>query len=165
MKQCISKYESLANFLIRSSDCFSIYSLSLPPSSCSLSGINPVCPEETMIAFTEIVSMQDNAESPQDLPLLRAQSCPTLCDPMNCSPPTRLLCPWNSPGKNTGMGCHFLLQRIFPTQGSNLCLLHVLHSQADSLPLSHLESPSLLLDLFWIYGLSHFSFIQLFTTL
>ena len=33
--------------------------------------------------------------------------------------PTRLLCPWDSPGKNTGMGCHSLLQRIFPTQGLN----------------------------------------------
>ena len=33
--------------------------------------------------------------------------------------PTRLLCPWNSPGKNTGVGCHALLQGIFPTQGSN----------------------------------------------
>ena len=31
--------------------------------------------------------------------------------------PTRLLCPWNLPGKNTGVGCHFLLQAIFPTQG------------------------------------------------
>ena len=38
--------------------------------------------------------------------------------------PARLLCPWNSPGKNTGAGCHFLLQGIFPTQGSNLGLLH-----------------------------------------
>ena len=54
--------------------------------------------------------------------------------------PTRLLCPWNFPGKNTGMGCHFLLQGIFLTQGSNLCLLHFLHWQADSLPLSHLGS-------------------------
>ena len=43
---------------------------------------------------------------------------------------TKLLCPWDSPGKNTGVGCHFLLQRIFPTQGLNLCLLHW---QADSL--------------------------------
>ena len=34
--------------------------------------------------------------------------------------PARLLCPWNSPGKNTGVGCHFLLQRIFQTEGSNL---------------------------------------------
>ena len=35
-----------------------------------------------------------------------------------------LLCPWDFPGKSTGMGCHFLFQRIFPTQGSNLGLLH-----------------------------------------
>ena len=38
--------------------------------------------------------------------------------------PTRLLCPWYSPGKNTGVGCHFLLQGIFLTQGSNPGLLH-----------------------------------------
>ena len=36
--------------------------------------------------------------------------------------PTRLLCPWDSAGKSTGVGCHFLLQGIFPTQGSNLHL-------------------------------------------
>ena len=52
-----------------------------------------------------------------------AQSCLTLCYPMDCSPP-KLLCPWNSPDKNTGVGCHFLLQGIFPTQGSNPGLLH-----------------------------------------
>ena len=46
--------------------------------------------------------------------------------------PTRLLCPWASPGKNTGLGSHFLLHGIFPTQGSNLRLLHC---QAGSLPL------------------------------
>ena len=38
--------------------------------------------------------------------------------------PARLLCPWDFPGKNTGAGCHFLLQGIFPTQGSNLGLLN-----------------------------------------
>ena len=38
--------------------------------------------------------------------------------------PTRLLCPWDSPGKNAGVGCHFYLQGIFLTQGSNLDLLH-----------------------------------------
>ena len=43
--------------------------------------------------------------------------------------------PWDSPGKNTGVGCHFLLQEIFLTHGLNLCLLHW---QMDSLPLSHL---------------------------
>ena len=37
---------------------------------------------------------------------------------------TRLLCPWNSPGKNSGMGSHSLFQGIFPTQGSNPGLLH-----------------------------------------
>ena len=36
------------------------------------------------------------------------QSCPTLCDPMDSSPPGPR--PWDSPGKNTGVGCHFLLQ-------------------------------------------------------
>ena len=39
------------------------------------------------------------------------QSCPTLCDPIRRQP-TRLLCPWDSPGKNTGVGCHSLLQCI-----------------------------------------------------
>ena len=37
---------------------------------------------------------------------------------------TRLLCPWDPPGKNTGVGCHFLLQGIFPIQESNRSLLH-----------------------------------------
>ena len=36
------------------------------------------------------------------------QSCPPLCDPIDSNP--RLLCPWDSPGKNTAVGCHFLLQ-------------------------------------------------------
>ena len=49
--------------------------------------------------------------------------------------PARLLYPWNSPGKNTGAGCHFLLQSILLTQGSNQSLLHLLHWQADSLSL------------------------------
>ena len=40
--------------------------------------------------------------------------------------PARLLCPWNSPGKNTGVGCHFFLQGIFPTPGSNPHLLWLL---------------------------------------
>ena len=50
------------------------------------------------------------------------QSCPTLCDPTDCSPPGSS--PWDSPGKNTGVDCHSLLQRIFPTQGLNPGLLH-----------------------------------------
>ena len=49
---------------------------------------------------------------------------------------------WNFPGNDTGTGCHFLLQRIFPTQGWNPRLLHLLHRQADCLPLRHPESLS-----------------------
>ena len=49
------------------------------------------------------------------------QSCLTLCDPME---PTRLLHPWDFPGKSTGVGCHFLPQGIFLTQGSNPDLPH-----------------------------------------
>ena len=67
------------------------------------------------------------------------------CDPMDCSM-GRLLCPWDSSGKNTWMGCHFLLQGIVPTQGYNLYLLHW---QVDSLQLSHLGSS--LWGLPWIY--------------
>ena len=51
------------------------------------------------------------------------QSCPTLCDPMDCSL-TRFFHPWDFPGKNPGVGCHFLLQDIFLTQGLNPGLLH-----------------------------------------
>ena len=43
--------------------------------------------------------------------------------------PARLLCLWDSPGKNTGVGCHALLQRIFPTQESIQRLLSLLHWQ------------------------------------
>ena len=52
--------------------------------------------------------------------------------------PSRLLCPWNFPGKNTGADCHFLLQGLFPSQGWNPRLQHW---QADSLPLRHVGSP------------------------
>ena len=58
------------------------------------------------------------------------QSCPTLCDPID-GQPTRLPHPWDSPGKNTGVGCHFLLQGIFLTQGLNQHLLCLLHWQVD----------------------------------
>ena len=44
------------------------------------------------------------------------------------------LCPWDSLGKNTRVGCHALLQGISPTQGLNPCLFRLLHWQAGSLP-------------------------------
>ena len=48
--------------------------------------------------------------------------------------------------QGTRVGCHFLLQRVFPTQRSNPCVLHLLPWQADSLPLSHRGSPSQLTE-------------------
>ena len=57
--------------------------------------------------------------------------------------PTKLFCPWNFPRKNTGAGCHFLLQGSFPIQRVNLCLLRLQNWQVDSLPLAP-----------YIYGLS-----------
>ena len=65
-----------------------------------------------------------------------AKLFPTLCNAMDLQP-TRLLCSWNFPGKNTGMGCCFLLQGIFLTWGLNP---HFLHWQVGSLPLSHREA-------------------------
>ena len=53
---------------------------------------------------------------------LVSKSCPTLVTSWTVA--CRLLCPWDSPGKNTGVGCHFLLQGLFPTQESNLILLY-----------------------------------------
>ena len=71
--------------------------------------------------------------------------------------PTRLLCPWDFPGKNTRVGCDFLLQGTFLTLVSNTCFLHW---QEDSLPLSHLGC----LVHVYVYVLSHSSRVQLFVT-
>ena len=63
---------------------------------------------------------------------LVTQSCPTLCDPIDSSPPGSSV-HGDSPGKNTGMGCHFLLQGIFPTQGLNPglpCCRQILYQQS-----------------------------------
>ena len=78
-----------------------------------------------------------------------ARSCLTLCDPVDC---TRPLGPWDSPGENTGVGCHFLLQGIFPTQGLNPGLLncrqtlyHLNHQGSRNTYFTHFHSLSLLL--------------------
>ena len=71
---------------------------------------------------------------------LVTQSCPTLCSPMDCSPPGSSV-HGDSPGKNTGVGSHALLQGIFSTQGSNSGLPHcrwILYC------LSHQGSPRIL---------------------
>ena len=62
------------------------------------------------------------------------QSCLTLCNPTDSSPPGSSVHEI-FPGRNTGVGCHFLLQGIFPTPGLNPRLWHLLHWQARSLPL------------------------------
>ena len=54
-------------------------------------------------------------------------ACIYVCSVMSGSLPTRLLCPRDFPGKNIGMGCHFLFQGIFLTQGLNPGLLSLLH--------------------------------------
>ena len=86
-----------------------------------------------------------------------AQSCLTLFNPMDCSPPW-LLCPRSSPGKNTGVDCHSLLQGIFLTQGLNS---HLLHWQVDFLSVGHQGSPVRFLLLLL---LSRFSRVQLLET-
>ena len=63
------------------------------------------------------------------------QLCPTLCDSMDCKP-TRLLCPWDSLDKHTGVVCHALLQGIFRAQRLNLHLLCLLNWQLGSSPLA-----------------------------
>ena len=59
------------------------------------------------------------------------QSCPTLCDPIDCNP-TRLLGPWDSPGKNARGGCHAFLQGIVPTQEMGKIGIPVSYSQCPS---------------------------------
>ena len=63
--------------------------------------------------------------------------CLILCDSFDCRLPGSSV-HGIFPGKNTGVGCHFLIHRLFPTKGSNLCLLHW---QVESLPLIHQGSP------------------------
>ena len=86
---------------------------------------------------------------------LAAQSCPTLCDPMDCSPPGYPV-HGDSPGKNTGVGCYAFLQGILATQGSNP-VFHIVgifftiwaikkgpeiaYSPSNALKSSHLSEP------------------------
>ena len=87
--------------------------------------------------FTEVTGGQQNIlVIPQGCAALSSQSCPTLCDLMDCSPPGSSV-HGDSPGKITGVGCHALLQETFPTQGSNPGLLqgrqilyHLSHQQS-----------------------------------
>ena len=77
---------------------------------------------------------------------------------MDCSPPGSSV-HGDSPGKNTGMGCHALLQGMFPTKGSNPFCLHLLHWQAASLP--PVPQPDPMYTISSVQSLSH---VQLFAT-
>ena len=79
---------------------------------------------------------------------LVAQLCPTLCDPMDYSPPGSSA-HGDSPGRNTGEGCHALLQRIFPTQASNPGLSHC---RQILYQLSHQGSPRILGWVAWPFS-------------
>ena len=81
------------------------------------------------------------------------QSCLTLCDPMDCSPPGSSV-HGDSPGKNPGVGCHALLQGVFPTQGWNPGLPH---RRQILYRLSYKGSPPLLL-LFMMFSCFFLSF-------
>ena len=68
------------------------------------------------------------------------QLCQILCNPIDCSLPSSSV-HGDSPGKNTGVGCHALLQGIFLTQESNPWVLYLLYLQIGSLPLATPEKP------------------------
>ena len=85
--------------------------------------------------------------------VLVAQLYLTLCDPMDYSPPGSSV-HGDSPGKHTGLGCHGLLQEIFPTQESNPGLLHCRYILYH---LTHQESPGLV-----FYSMSQLVILKLF---
>ena len=78
----------------------------------------------------------------------------TLCNPMDHSLPGCSGGLWDSPCKNTGMGCHALLQGIFPIQGSNLRLLCLLNWQAISLTLAAPGKPNKALSHHNLWGIN-----------
>ena len=88
------------------------------------------CGIHFMIDINETLQTSDQIRSVSQL-------CLTLCNPMDCSPPGSS-CLWDSPGKNTGVGCHALFQGIFPTQESNLGLPQCRQTRYH---LSHQGSP------------------------
>ena len=98
--------------------------------SCSVAQLcltNPLWPHEWQLGFPVLLYLQAM--------YLVTQLCLTLWNPVDCSPPGSSV-HGDSPGKNTRVGCHDLLQGIIPTQGSNLHTSYIcLHWQVNSLPL------------------------------
>ena len=110
---------------------------------------------ENLSNFTDSISFHEHTKNNCFYHPSRKQALSTCMCVFSCSAesdslrphrllkPVRLLFPRHFPGKNTAVGCHFLLQGIFPTQGLNLGLLCLLHWRADSVPLQYLRSPIL----------------------
>ena len=96
-----------------------------------------------------LCSKKEEREMLEDLHFLGKDKCVHVCSVVSKSLrshglwPTRLLCPWNFPGKNTGADCHILLQGIFLTLGLNLHLLCLLNWQAILYQWHHLGSPNM----------------------
>ena len=104
--------------------------------------------DRTCISYSVFFTTSDTCKTlraveSESVKMLVAQSYLTPCNPMDCSPPGSYI-HGDSPGKNNGVGSHFLLQGIFPTQGSNLDLLH---SRGILYCLSHQRTPLELLCL------------------
>ena len=109
-----------------------------------------------------------NAEAPWKWKVLVTQSCLTLCDTM--------VCPWDSPGKNIGVGGHYLLQGIFPTQKNLTCVSCIpgrffiiwatreankkLHSTSETQNCTKRWSWSLFDGLMLFGGLIHYTFLN-----
>ena len=93
-------------------------------------------------------------------------SCSVISNPLQLQEPTGLFCPWNFPGKNTGVGCHSLLQGIFPTEGLNLGLMpcrqilyHLSHQgRPQSIVRVVFLNENLFMSFPWIRMISDFSF-------
>ena len=100
------------------------------------SRLGPFCHEPGRTVSVSIRALQrSRANTPTGTRSAQSlQSCPTVCDRMDYSPPGSSVHGWDAPGKNTGVCCHALLQGIFPTQGSNLCLFRLLHWQVGPWP-------------------------------
>ena len=100
---------------------------------CSLQNLSSPTRDQTMLPAVEAQSL--NHWMAREVPWLSIL--------------TRLLCLWNSPGKNTGVGCHVLRQGIFLTRGLNPRLFHLLHWQIGSLPLAPPRRPRSLVGISW----------------
>ena len=84
---------------------------------------------------------QDICSLHKHLPSLTCSVVVNSLWPLDCTLPTKLLCPWTFSGRDTGMNSHFFLQGFLPTQGSNLHLLYYLHCSWILYQLIHQGSP------------------------